>query len=89
MEIQKIKIELENIGYFTNLYSNYDLLVVGTKMETGNDGIDSIQNSFGIEVKEDLIVIEYTVGQISKEQSFSSIKDSIEFIKNLFPIEDR
>ncbi len=87
MDLEKIKIEVESLGYASFITSNS--LTVGQE-----DGYDSqlncrlLKNSFGVEIRKDLIIVDYAIGQIPVEKKFKTIEELIKFVRQVFPIEE-
>ncbi|NML70851.1 hypothetical protein HHL23_13760 [Chryseobacterium sp. RP-3-3] len=85
--LEKIKIEVESIGYASFISSNS--LTVGQE-----DGYDSqlncrlLKNTFGIEVRNNLLIVDYAIGQIPVEKEFKTIKELLKFVRQVFPIGD-
>ena len=86
MNLEKIKTEVESLGYTSFIASNS--LTVGQI-----DGHDSqlncmlLKSTFGIEIKKKLFVVDYAIGQIPVEKEFKTIEELIDFVKEVFPIE--
>ena len=84
MKINKIKEEIEKLGYFC--YQKKDTIFSGIKGENGPiEGTFVLNNSFNINVKKS-IEIEYLLGQVSVKEEFNTINELINFIKDKFPI---
>ncbi len=85
MDLNLIKQSLEEIGYFC--FINDNILVSGTSKDYDEQtGIYAYQNTVGIKIKNDKIIVDYTPAQIPKEKEFTSIEDVVEFIKEVRPL---
>lgn len=88
MNIQEIKSELETEGYLVML-SKDGLLIAG--QEDGYSDIlkcKMMKNTFGVEIRKDLIIIDYAIGQIPVEKEFKTIEELLKFVRQVFPIEE-
>lgn len=85
--MEEIKKHLELIGYSTILYKTTNLLIVGNGYETDSDtGIGTLNNLFGVEMKNNLFIVDYAIGQIPVEKEFKTIEEVLKFVKEVFPI---
>lgn len=88
MNLKKIKTELEAEGYLAMLSKN-ELLIVGQE-----DGVDKelgwkmMKNAFGVEIRKDLIIVDYAIGQIPVEKEFKTIEELLKFVRQVFPLEE-
>jgi hypothetical protein len=87
MDLEKIKIEVESLGYLSFINSNS--LTVGQE-----DGFDAqlncklLKNCFGIEIRNNLFIVDYAIGQIPVEKEFKTIEELLKFVRQVFPIEE-
>ncbi|WP_294230347.1 hypothetical protein [uncultured Chryseobacterium sp.] len=87
MDLEKIKTEVESLGYYSFITSNS--LTVGQ-----DDGYDSqlncrlLKNAFGVEIRKDLIIVDYAIGQIPVEKEFKTIEELLKFVRQVFPLEE-
>ncbi|WP_294301431.1 hypothetical protein [uncultured Chryseobacterium sp.] len=88
MKIEEIKAKLEVEGYSVMLMKDASL-TVGQK--NGHDkelGLIMLKNAFGVEIKKDLIKVDYAIGQIPIEKEFKTIEEVLKFVRQVFPLEE-
>lgn len=88
MIIEEIKKTLEDIGYKTILRKKENLLIAG--LDKGYDEelkIQNLSNIFGITIDSNIMKINYSIGQIYKQEEFSRVSECVKFIKENFPLE--
>ncbi|WP_294273904.1 hypothetical protein [uncultured Chryseobacterium sp.] len=86
MNINKLQLKLENLGYCC--YQKNGVLFSGIKGDTGPiEGTFVMNNTFSINLS-NKITISYLVGQISTEKEFKTIEDLLKFVRQVFPIEN-
>jgi len=85
MNYNKIKEELENLGYLSyirkNLKDKYVFSGVPDELTLMKPNY-----SFNIFIVDDKIILNYFIGQLLKSDKFSTVKELIDFIKVEFPI---
>ncbi|NML70849.1 hypothetical protein HHL23_13750 [Chryseobacterium sp. RP-3-3] len=87
MKIEEIKTRLEAEGYSVMLLKDASLTV---GQDDGYDkelGLKMLKNAFGVELKSDLIVADYAIGQIPIEKEFKTIEEFLKFVRQVFPLE--
>jgi hypothetical protein len=47
-----------------------------------------MQNAFGVEIRKDLIIVDYAIGQIPVEKEFKTIEELLKFVRQVFPLEE-
>ncbi|WP_294301427.1 hypothetical protein [uncultured Chryseobacterium sp.] len=88
MRIQEIKKDLENEGYATFLLKDFSL-TVGQKSEYNKKlSFNIMQSAFGVEIRKDLIIVDYAIGQIPVEKEFKTIEELLKFVRQVFPLEE-
>ncbi|MDR2235421.1 MAG: hypothetical protein LBE92_04810 [Chryseobacterium sp.] len=84
--MEKLKKQLQQEGYLVML-SKDGVLIAG--QEDGYSDIlkcKMMKNTFGVEIRNSLIIIDYAIGQIPVEKEFKTIKDLLTFVRQVFPI---
>ena len=85
MKLDAIKQELESQGY--QAYILEDILIAGEYDSFDEElQLKLLRNTFGIEIRDKLFVLEYAKGQTSVEKKFSTEEDLIIFIKQKFTL---
>lgn len=88
MKIEEIKTGLETEGYSVMLLKDASLTV---GQENGVDkelGLKMLKNAFGVEIRKDLINVDYAIGQIPVEKEFKTIEELLKFVRQVFPLEE-
>ena len=86
MNYKLIKEKLDNLGLLTYIRKS-------TKGEFIFSGIPDKKTlmkanySFNLYLKNDIILIQYFIGQLVVEKEFKTIEELLEFVKEVFPIE--
>ena len=80
MDLYNIKEKLEQEGY-NCLISNSRLIAGKLEIFDDSTGWGSIKNAIGVELKDNIIVVDYTPAQIHKEETFMTINEAIAFIR--------
>ncbi|WP_288461337.1 hypothetical protein [uncultured Chryseobacterium sp.] len=77
------------MGYSTILHKTTNLLIVGNAYETDSStGIGTLNNLFGVEIRNNFFIVDYAIGQIPIEKEFKTIEELLKFVRQVFPLEE-
>lgn len=87
MDINVIKEKLQTVGYLTIL-DKTGLLIVGQDSgDISELGWKTLKKTFGLQIKKNNIILKYAIGNIPIEKEFATIESILDYIKEVFPIE--
>lgn len=87
MNINLIKEKLESIGYLTILDKTGFLIVGQDSGDISELGWKLLKETFGVKSKDNKIILDYAIGQIPVEKEFTTIEAMLDFVKEVFLIE--
>lgn len=89
MNLKDLQSRLENCNYFTQFIS--DTLIIGTDPQNDPDHPEiSTYHAFcSVQIGKSGYVVEYSRSQLTKEKTFSTEADTMNFIKEIFPLETK
>ena len=85
MDLKKIKKELEKYDFVSYIKEN--IIFAGKKGEPDKElGIETMINAFRVFVENEVIILEYSYGQLPIKKEYNSVEELIVEIKKNFPL---